>query len=115
MLNNLVDSKTKSPNKFSIETLAEVPRASYRDYNDPEAIEMIRSIADAYKRGDYVSPIMVCLIDGIPYISDGILRLRGAELAVAESSALEGFALEAIINQDCETYFRSLLSNEQAA
>ncbi|MBK4232159.1 chromosome partitioning protein ParB, partial [Enterobacter hormaechei] len=45
-------------------------------YERPDIKAGIRVLADAYKRGDYVPPIIVKVIDGKVYVREGHRRRR---------------------------------------
>lgn len=55
-------------------------------FEQPEVKAHIRSLADAYKRGDYVPPLVVKIRDGEAYIRDGHCRRRAIELAMSEGA-----------------------------
>lgn len=46
----------------------------------------IRSLADAYKRGDYVPPIIVKVVDGNVFVREGHRRRRAILLALSEGA-----------------------------
>lgn len=49
----------------------------------------IRKLADAYKRGDYVPPLVVKVIDGKIYVRDGHCRRRALNLAISEGAEIK--------------------------
>lgn len=51
-------------------------------------VEHIRGLADSYKAGRYVPPIVVQVRDGIPYVRDGMHRRRGLMLAISEGAEI---------------------------
>ncbi|MGB3251515.1 DNA-binding protein [Buttiauxella gaviniae] len=53
-------------------------------YKLPEVAEHISNIKAAYIRGDYVDPIRIRIIDGIPFVRQGHCRLYGGREAIAE-------------------------------
>lgn len=50
-------------------------------YKLPEVEEHIYNIKNAYIRGDYVDPIRVRVIDGVPFVRQGHCRLKAAMMA----------------------------------
>lgn len=46
-------------------------------------------LADAYKRGDYVPPIIVKVIDGKVYVREGHRRRRAILLAIEEGADIQ--------------------------
>ena len=59
-----------------------------RDYDRQEVASNIRAIADAYKSGLDLPPLVVQVIDGRAELRDGYCRLRGAKLAVSEGAEI---------------------------
>lgn len=57
-------------------------------FDQPEVQEHIRGLADSYKAGRYVPPIVVQVRDGIPYVRDGMHRRRGLMLAISEGAEI---------------------------
>jgi hypothetical protein len=57
-------------------------------FDQPEVVEHIRGLADSYKAGRYVPPIVVQVRDGIPYVRDGMHRRRGLMLAISEGAEI---------------------------
>lgn len=57
-------------------------------YERPDIKEGIRSLADAYKRGDYVPPIIVKVRDGNVYVREGHRRRRAILLAISEGAEI---------------------------
>lgn len=57
-------------------------------FDQPEVQEHIRGLADSYKAGRYVPPIVVQVRDGVPYIRDGMHRRRGLMLAISEGAEI---------------------------
>lgn len=114
-MTSLAIADLKSVNKldlvrFPIDSFVDNRSSNFRDYNDPEVIAQIRSMANAYKRGDKMPPLMVCVVDGVPHVLDGTLLLRGAKLAVSEIITWEDAGvptLEAVVNQSLEDQIRS--------
>ncbi|EPU8718957.1 ParB/RepB/Spo0J family partition protein [Escherichia coli] len=53
-------------------------------YKLPEVEEHIYNIKNAYIRGDYVDPIRVRVIDGVPFVRQGHCRLKAAMMACDE-------------------------------
>jgi len=58
-------------------------------FEQPEVEEHIRGLADSYKAGRYVPPIVVQVRDGIPYIRDGMHRRRALMLAISEGAEIK--------------------------
>lgn len=58
-------------------------------FEQPEVEEHIRGLADSYKAGRYVPPIVVQVRDGIPYIRDGMHRRRALMLAISEGADIK--------------------------
>jgi ParB family transcriptional regulator, chromosome partitioning protein len=92
-LNRQSDKVSKSDLfKVSPELLIEEegfnPRGAFIDgyFEQPEVQEHIRRLADAYKRGDYVPPIVVVVRDGQVFIRDGHCRYRAIHLALSEGA-----------------------------
>lgn len=64
------------------------------DYWEREEVKMgIRLLADAYKRGDFVPPIIVKVIDGRVLVRDGHRRRRGLLLAISEGAEIKKVAV----------------------
>lgn len=55
-------------------------------YERPDIKAGIRSLADAYKRGDYVPPIIVKVRDGKVFVREGHRRRRAILLAISEGA-----------------------------
>lgn len=75
-------------NAYSVppQTLEETPGFNVREYDRPDVTEHIRSLADAYKRGDYVPPIVVRVEGGRLSVRDGHCRRRALLLAIDEGA-----------------------------
>ncbi len=58
-------------------------------YERPDIKAGIRVLADAYKRGDYVPPIIVKVIDGKVYVREGHRRRRAILLAIEEGADIQ--------------------------
>lgn len=58
-------------------------------FDQPEIQEHIRGLADSYKMGRYVPPIVVQVREGIPYIRDGMHRRRALMLAISEGADIK--------------------------
>lgn len=58
-------------------------------FEQPEVEEHIRGLADSYKAGRYVPPIVVQVREGIPYIRDGMHRRRALMLAISEGADIK--------------------------
>lgn len=58
-------------------------------FERPEVVAYIRGLAESYKAGAYVPPIVVKVKDGKPYVRDGHCRLRGLKIAIAEGAQIE--------------------------
>ena len=58
-------------------------------FNKPDVVEHIRRIADAYKRGDYVPPIIVQVREGRIIVRDGMHRRRALMLAITEGAEIK--------------------------
>lgn len=74
---------------YDISCFIEIEGFNPRDYDDPETIAHIRSLADSYKRGDTMPPLLVKVVDDKIYIWDGHCRYRGAKLAISEGAPLK--------------------------
>lgn len=60
------------------------------DYWEREEVKTgIRLLADAYKRGDFVPPIIVKVVDGRVLVRDGHRRRRGLLLAISEGAEIK--------------------------
>lgn len=57
-------------------------------YERPDIKAGIRSLADAYKRGDYVPPIIVKVRDGNVFVREGHRRRRAIMLAISEGAEI---------------------------
>lgn len=57
-------------------------------YERPDIKEGIRSLANAYLRGDYVPPIIVKVRDGKVYVREGHRRRRAILLALSEGAEI---------------------------
>lgn len=58
-------------------------------FDQPEVQEHIRGLADSYKAGRYVPPIVVQVRDGVPYVRDGMHRRRALMLAMSEGADIK--------------------------
>lgn len=58
-------------------------------FDRSEVVAHIRSLADSYKAGRYVPPIVVQTRDGVPYVRDGHCRRRGLMLAISEGAQIQ--------------------------
>lgn len=74
---------------YDISCFIEIEGFNPRDYDDPETIAHIRSLADSYMRGDTMPPLLVKVVDDKVYIWDGHCRYRGAKLAISEGAPLK--------------------------
>lgn len=57
-------------------------------FAQPKIKAHIRKLADAYKRADYVPPIIVKVVDGRILIRDGHCRMRAIRLAIEEGTPI---------------------------
>lgn len=64
-----------------------------RNYETPAMVEHIRALADAYKAGRFVDPIVVQVKDSKIIVRDGHCRLRGMRLAMEEGADLGQVAM----------------------
>ncbi|MFA0809324.1 hypothetical protein [Microbulbifer epialgicus] len=64
-----------------------------RDYEDPDVIQHIRNLADAYKAGETLPPLTVQVRDGEIYVREGHCRRRGALLARSEGAEISRLPL----------------------
>lgn len=69
-----------------IDMIVEPEGFNTRDYDRPEIVQHIRNLADAYKAGKVLAPLVVQVIDGKAELRDGFCRIRGARLAIAEGA-----------------------------
>lgn len=58
-------------------------------WNQPHIVAHVEGFAQSYKNGDYVEPIVVQVINGVPYIRDGHHRKRGLDLAISREAQFE--------------------------
>lgn len=94
---NRASSETSRSDLFSVspEMLAEESgfnvRGAFDDdyFEQPEVKEHIRGIADSYKAGRYVPPIVVQVRNGVPYIRDGMHRKHALMLAISEGAEIK--------------------------
>lgn len=63
-------------------------------FKQPKIKEHIRKLADAYKRADYVPPIIVKVKDDVVYIRDGHCRKRAIMLAKSEGAQIQRVRVE---------------------
>jgi ParB family chromosome partitioning protein len=65
-------------------------RGAYCDdyYDQPEIAAGIRSLADAYKNGNFVPPIIVKVRDGQVFVREGHRRRRAILLAIEEGAQI---------------------------
>lgn len=68
--------------------LVEEEGFNVRDYDDPETIEHINQLAEAYKAGSWVPPLVVKTVDGKPLVRDGHCRLRAIKKARKEGAEI---------------------------
>ncbi|WP_027859792.1 ParB/RepB/Spo0J family partition protein [Marinobacterium jannaschii] len=83
------DTVTKG-NMFSVppQALVEEPGFNVRDYDDPDVVQHIRNLANAYARGDYVDPVVVKVVDGKLFIREGHCRRLAMLLAIEEGAEI---------------------------
>lgn len=62
------------------------PRGMFTDdyWEQPETLAHIEQFAKSYRNGDFVPPIVVKVIDGVPFVRDGEHRLRSLMKLIAE-------------------------------
>ncbi|RGE41348.1 chromosome partitioning protein ParB [Comamonas testosteroni] len=66
-----------------------------KEYFAQEKIKThIRKLADAYKRADYVPPLIVKVVDGRVLVRDGHCRLRAIKLAISEGAEITRVRVE---------------------
>lgn len=53
-------------------------------WEQPDTLAHIDQFAKAYRNGDFVPPIVVKVIDGVPFVRDGEHRLRALQKIIAE-------------------------------
>lgn len=82
-----------------------------RDYNDPDVVAHIESIAAAYTAGNFVSPPIVRMDKqtGRILVIEGHCRRRAAKLAVSRGLALERMNCIPFTGNDAERY--ALMAN----
>lgn len=64
-----------------------------RDYEDPDVVQHIRNLADAYIAGEDLPPLIVKVVDGRILVRDGHCRRRGALLARSEGCEINRLAV----------------------
>lgn len=62
------------------------PRGMFTDnyWEQPDTLAHIEQFVKAYRNGDFVPPIAVKVIDGVPFVRDGEHRLRALRKLIAE-------------------------------
>lgn len=67
------------------------PRGMFTEnyWQTEAAREHVNNFKQAYIRGDFIPPIVVQVINGIPYVADGEHRLRGAMEAINDGTPLQ--------------------------
>lgn len=71
-----------------VEDIHEQPGFNPRNYDLPGIQEHIANLAEAYKAGRFVEPIIVQVVDGEIFVRDGHCRRRGMLKAQAEGADL---------------------------
>lgn len=79
----------------------------------PDVVAYVRALADAYIRGDLVPPIVVKVIDGIPYIRDGHCRKRGLDLAKSEGHKIPRIKVLEAVGDDIQQTSLIVKSNDR--
>lgn len=79
----------------------------------PEVVAYVRALADAYIRGDLVPPIVVKVIDGVPYIRDGHCRKRALDLAKSEGHKIPRIKVLEAVGDDIKQTALIVKSNDR--
>lgn len=101
-------------NAYSVppQALVEVDGFNVRDYDDPDVAQHIRNFADAYKRGEYIPPIVVRVEEGQLLVREGHCRRRGLLLAIAEGAQIERTPVVEHKGDEIQQNFLILTSNQ---
>lgn len=83
-----------------------------RNYEDPEVIEHIRRMADAYKQGRDMPPLKVKVVDGRVLVRGGHCRRRAALLAREEGAEISRLAVLETKGDELDQNFEPLTSDE---
>lgn len=83
-----------------------------RDYDDPEVQEHIRNLADAYKAGEDLPPLVVKVLDGRILVRDGHCRRRGALLARSEGAEITRLPIMEVKGDEVDQTMILLTSND---
>jgi len=99
---------------FSIDPryLVEQENFNPRDYNDPDVIEHIDRLKQAYIDGRYVPPIIITIIDGDVVVREGHCRRRAVLLAINEGHDIKRVRVEEYRGGDVEQVALILTSND---
>ena len=110
----LLSAKVIGKNDFLIiplDMLEEEEGFNQRDYNDPEVVAHIESLATAYQAVNFVPPpiVRMCKQTGRILMVEGHCRRRAAKLAVSRGLALERLYCIPFTGNDAERY--ALMAN----
>jgi hypothetical protein len=83
-----------------------------RDSKDPDVIQHIRNLADAYKAGDQLPALKVFVQDGRIKIRDGHCRRAGALLARSEGADIQRLPVEEVKGDEVDQTLILITSNE---
>lgn len=83
-----------------------------REYDRPEVKEHIRKLADVYKAGEELPPLLVRVVDGRILLRDGYCRRRGALLAREEGAEIVRLPIQEVKGDEVEQSMVILTSND---
>lgn len=81
-------------------------------FERPEVIEHIENLTNAYLNGQFVPPIIVSTIDGIPFVRDGHCRLRAIHNALARGAEIKRVPVIEFRGSDADQKLLILTSND---
>ncbi|KGH23582.1 ParB/RepB/Spo0J family partition protein [Comamonas thiooxydans] len=83
-------------------------------FEQPKIKDHIRKLADAYKRGDYLPPLTVKVVDGRILIRDGHCRMRAIRLAISEGTPITRVRVEEQSGDEAAQTLLIVTSNDGA-
>lgn len=90
------------------------PRTAFcADYYElPDVVARIRGFADSYKKGEYVPPIIVQVVDGEIRVREGFRRRRGLLLAIAEGAPIKRVAVNEVRGDEAQQALIPVITND---
>lgn len=92
--------------------IEEEPDFNTRDYDRPEVSDHIRNLANAYKAGEELPPLLVSVVDGRMLLRDGYCRRRAVLLAREEGAEIHRLPVQEVKGDEIEQSMVILTSND---